>query len=196
MTLPPVHTGVDEVAAHPHHTGRPWLDMVVALSAIAISLISLVVAIEHGRTEEKLVAAASWPFVVANSTIDDVIGGSGSMSLVVSNAGIGPARIQSARLLLDGHAVHSHEELLSRCCGYPTGDLEFQLRHGLVDENTVVGVLAPHDTITVLKIQRTADTTALWAKLMDLGPRLAWSACYCSVLGECWITDMESTPSR
>ncbi len=64
MSEPPVHTSVDEVHAHAHKTGHRWVDMAIAISAITISVISLFVAIEHGKTEEKLVAANSWPFVI------------------------------------------------------------------------------------------------------------------------------------
>ena len=35
---------------HHHHTGRAWVDVVIAVSAILISLISLIVAIENGNT--------------------------------------------------------------------------------------------------------------------------------------------------
>jgi hypothetical protein len=37
--------------------------MVVAATAILISVVSLVVTVGHGRTMEKLVAANSWPLL-------------------------------------------------------------------------------------------------------------------------------------
>ena len=189
---PPIHTGVDEVAAHPRHTGRPWLDMVLALSAVTISVISLFVAIGHGRTEEKLVAASSWPFVVADTSIDDVVGGKGTFTLFVANRGVGPARIKSARLLLDGHPIRHHQELLAACCGYAGGDMEAQLRQGLINANTIVGVLTPRDVVDVLTVQRLPQFVANWTRFTQIGPRLRLSACYCSVLDECWTTDLRS----
>ena len=41
--------------AHHHHTGLPWLDLVLAGSAMLVSVVSLFVSIEHGRTMERLV---------------------------------------------------------------------------------------------------------------------------------------------
>ena len=46
-----------ESHAHAHYTGLPWVDLVLAGSAIFISIVSLVVSIHHGRTMEALVAA-------------------------------------------------------------------------------------------------------------------------------------------
>lgn len=43
--------------SHARHTGLPWLDLILAGSAIFISVVSLIVSIHHGHTMEKLVAA-------------------------------------------------------------------------------------------------------------------------------------------
>jgi hypothetical protein len=40
---------------HGHKTGIPWFDVAVGASAMFISVVSLVVSIEHGRTMEKMV---------------------------------------------------------------------------------------------------------------------------------------------
>src|ERR1700704_6133355 len=55
---------------HPAHTGRRWLDISLALSAMFVSVVSLIVAVEHGHTMErmadantKMVEANSWPFI-------------------------------------------------------------------------------------------------------------------------------------
>ncbi len=39
------------------HSGRPWLDLILAGSAISISIVWLVISVQHGRTMENLVAA-------------------------------------------------------------------------------------------------------------------------------------------
>src|SRR4051812_27806085 len=40
--------------SHGHHTGVRWLDLILAGSAIFISVVSLVISIHHGRTMEQL----------------------------------------------------------------------------------------------------------------------------------------------
>lgn len=46
-----------ESHSHVRHTGLPWLDLILAGSAIFISVVSLIISIHHGHTMEKLVAA-------------------------------------------------------------------------------------------------------------------------------------------
>ena len=46
----------DELHGHHHHgTGIKWLDVILASSAILISVVSLIVSVNHGRTMERLV---------------------------------------------------------------------------------------------------------------------------------------------
>ena len=47
-----------------HSTGRRWLDLTLALSAMFVSLVSLAVAVHHGNAMDRLVAANSWPFLM------------------------------------------------------------------------------------------------------------------------------------
>src|ERR1700733_15059033 len=112
---PPVQTGPDEIHAHPRHTGARWFDLVLALSAIFISAVSLVVAIEHGRTERDLVAANSWPFLRAmlNNGYND----GRDVAIGLSNGGVGPAKLKSLEVFYDGTPVSSSYDLLRRCCG-------------------------------------------------------------------------------
>ncbi len=58
-----------EVHVHPHHTGHRWADYVIAGTALLVSVISLWVAVGHGRTMEKLVAVNSWPYVNGDLSI-------------------------------------------------------------------------------------------------------------------------------
>jgi hypothetical protein len=47
--------------SHHHRTGRPWLDVLLGVSAVSISFISLFLAIANGRAMERLVQSNSWP---------------------------------------------------------------------------------------------------------------------------------------
>jgi hypothetical protein len=67
---PPVNTGAEGVHAEPKRTGHRLLDLSIAVSAILISLTSLAIAIHHGRVQQKLVAANSWPFLTSITSND------------------------------------------------------------------------------------------------------------------------------
>ena len=86
MSEIPVQTSVDDVHAHAHKTGHSWVDLAIALSAIAISVISLFVAIGHGRTEEKLVVASSWPFLTFDTTKNGLQAGNRVIDLHLKTA--------------------------------------------------------------------------------------------------------------
>ena len=98
--------------------------MTVAVAAIFISVVSLAVAILHGRTMERmaeenarLVAANSWPFVQYGAgwaTTDGVT----KLHMQVFNSGVGPAKIESAELMWKGVAYRGSREFLEACCGF------------------------------------------------------------------------------
>jgi hypothetical protein len=94
--------------SHPSHTGHRWLDIVLGLSAMFVSVVSLVVAVEHGPTMERmadantrLVDANSWPFVQFDShNVDEQ--GNAEVRLVLTNDRIGPACVETFELRSDG----------------------------------------------------------------------------------------------
>lgn len=103
---------------HATHTGHRWLDIVLALNAMFVSVVSLVVGIEHGRTMERMadantrmVEANSWPFV-AFSTHNVDENGNADVRLVLNNQGIGPARIQAFELWYAGQPIASPKDLI------------------------------------------------------------------------------------
>ena len=83
------------------------MDLTIALSAIAISVISLFVAIGHGRTEEKLVAASLWSFLTFQTTKNGLQAGSRVIDFRVQNSGVGPARVQWGRIQLVGSPIRT-----------------------------------------------------------------------------------------
>src|SRR6185295_5724744 len=110
--------------SHEHKTGHKWLDMTVAFSALFLSVVSLGVAIVHGRTMEKmaeanarLVAANSWPFLsYGPGTV--TTNGVARIHMQVFNAGVGPAKIEAAELKWKGVAYASNEDFLKACCDF------------------------------------------------------------------------------
>lgn len=121
MLEPPVQTVVDDVHAHPRHVGHRGIDLMLALTALFISGISLYVAVDHGHTEQKLVAenaqlvqAACWPFL----QLDQHYRRRGTSRIAVINAGGGLAKLQSLEVLYHGTMVPSLSALLTLCCGY------------------------------------------------------------------------------
>ncbi len=92
-----------EVEHHHHHrTGRGWLDVTLAVSAVFISLISLFLAIQHGRVMEKMVEASTWAFVTVDFSNADPTTFTPHTRLSVTNKGVGPAKIESLEVFYRG----------------------------------------------------------------------------------------------
>src|SRR5438046_9097500 len=87
-----------------HHeaprTGFRWLDGAIAVGVLFVSVSSLVVAIVHSRTLErmadanvKLVQANSWPYLAYSTANEN--DGQRAINMSVENNGIGPAKVES-----------------------------------------------------------------------------------------------------
>jgi hypothetical protein len=191
MNDPPVQVTADEAHAHAHAAGRPKLDLLIALSAIFISAVSLFVAIEHGKTERDLVAASSWPFLRA--IISNTYGPQGDAAIGVSNGGVGPAKLMSLEVFLDGAPVRSNRDLLRRCCGLKDETIRAQLPRGFISSDADQSVLRPGEENAILQVRRLKDAPEVPDRFAAALLRISFEACYCSVLDECWRSDLRST---
>ncbi len=197
MAEPDVSYDVETHTRESHKTGHSWVDMVVAFSALAVSVISLGVAIFHGRTMEemakanaRLVQANSWPFLHANSSNQDDAGRP-EFSLALANAGVGPAKVHWLEIYYRGRPPRHVSALEQACCekagtAEPVGPVSFST--SLVD-NTV---LRAGESTKVLALMRTDRNAPLWDRLNVERFSMSYRACYCSVFDECWIGDLRS----
>jgi hypothetical protein len=183
---------------HAHRTGHHWIDMTVAVAAVFISVVSLAVAILHGRTMERmaeanarLVAANSWPFMqygAGTTTTDGVT----KVRMRVFNLGVGPAKIESAELKWKGVAYRGDREFLEACCGFdPASGTPF-------DSSVFAGYVQPPGGETAfLEFSKAADP-AVFAALQQvtLSGDLELNVCYCSIFDECWQSNLVALPPK
>ncbi|MBE7209687.1 MAG: hypothetical protein INR65_01590 [Gluconacetobacter diazotrophicus] len=199
---PPVHTGVDDVHAHPRHVGHRWFDLIIALTAIFISGVSLYVAVEHGRIEQqlvqenaklvegnaRLVEANSWPFLQLDSHYSD----NRRSTISVVNAGIGPAKLETLQVFYGGRPEPDVYALLRDCCGLPADPAA---RTGLAPNGIQVStvadsVLRPGETDVFIAVDATPEQHVLGVAFGKAAPAITFRACYCSVFDNCWISDL------
>jgi len=178
--------------SHAHKTGHKWIDMAVAFSALFISVVSLGIAIMHGRTMERmaeanahLVAANSWPLLGFSSgwvTADGVT----KVHMGVGNAGVGPAKIESAELVWKGVSYRSDPDFLKACCGFdPASRTPY--------DSTILSnqVLRAGDSIRFLEFAQPSNPTVFAALKQAIVSRdLQLNVCYCSIFDECWKSDL------
>ncbi|MEM1397523.1 MAG: hypothetical protein AAGH38_08770, partial [Pseudomonadota bacterium] len=93
---------------------------ILAVTGFLIGVIALFAALNEADAVRKQQMASVWPHI----TIRDFnygLGGEKSFQLVVGNRGIGPARIMSAEVLLDGKRVKGWQGLVGTLTeGIPT----------------------------------------------------------------------------
>jgi hypothetical protein len=166
-----------------------------------ISVVSVVIAILHGGTMERmaqanarLVAANSWPFL-QYSTSNQGDDGKERIRLSVSNVGVGPALIETFEVWWKDTPVDSPGALLAMCCDYkpaPAGTVDF---HRIEFSQSLVAsrILRAGDEITFLVLPKTDESTRVWERLNSARVQLKLRACFCSVFNECSTSALVGT---
>jgi hypothetical protein len=111
--------GETHAVPHAHKTRHKWLDMIVAFSALFVSVVSLGVAIRMAEANARLVSASSWPFLSYGAGTETA-NGMTKIHMRVFNVGVGPAKIESAELVWKGVAYARDQDFLKACCGLET----------------------------------------------------------------------------
>jgi len=200
--------------AEVHRTGHRWLDMIVAGCALLVSVTSLVVAVLHGRIMERmadanarLVSANSWP-LLQRYWSDNGTDGKPATALVVSNGGVGPAKIEAFELFWKGRPMHNPYELIEACCLDAPDSTSSGAQRGpggaltpaeaALNVNSIQGmILRAGTTLSAYELPRTPVTEAVATRLRATKPDLSLRACYCSVFDECWVSDLRTLqPAR
>lgn len=191
---PPLEAGVDDIRPAARRTGRAHFDVVVSMTALFISAVSLFVAIQHGKTEQDLVAANVWPF--PRRILSNVYDTQHSTAIGVSNGGVGPAKIRSFELFYRGSPVSSGLDLMRKCCGLAPGEEARKRAFPNGTSNSVVDetVLRPGEENVVLRVAPSAGAPQITDRLKQVSvlTQVTFRVCYCSVLDQCWISDLRS----
>lgn len=202
---------MDEAPTPPDikRTNRNWLDMMLALTAIFVSLCSLYLAYNSSDSMERLVAANSMPFLQLESgnALDD--GTPGFLAFSVRNAGTGPASVHSFEYIIDDvvmpHRGYVASNVLRACCASElerairaaNGDMTLAIENDLTSPvaNTF---LAPNDTVTAWAWRRSQSNAEIWSAVDQArqSGRIRMRACYCSLFDDCWVAETGVFPPR
>lgn len=177
---------------HPHarHGGLPrWLELAIAITALTTSVSSIIIAIHHGKTMEKLVQANSLPYMQGGIS-DVTTEGAQVLSLDLLNRGVGPAHEQSLRVKVDGRYVTSVDALVAASLP-PDQAAEVQKARKdqilRINKNIVKHRFVPGgETQMVFRTIKTPENARYWELLADAQENWSIDFCYCSVFHECW----------
>lgn len=170
-----------------------WTEYVTSAVAIFVSLVSLWIGVGTEDANQKMVAAASWPFLQLDSGNSDDAG-KPHIQLSLVNAGVGPAKIESFEVFWKGHPYRTSQALLRECCHLkyiplrPATGEPFQ---GPQSAPMVGFVVRPGETRPFLGLILGPDNRDAWQAFDRVRmTQLRFRACYCSVFDECWTTTL------
>ena len=143
-----------------------------ALGVIVASMVGLLALVVAGYTafiQREQVRAQVWPFLISGN--NDL-----TQSLTVSNKGVGPAIVRSVQVRIDGKPQVDWNHVLASL-GMPP--------HHFITSTINHDALSPGEEMQIIRF----PDKELWQRFHDaaLG-RLAVDICFCSTLGECWIS--------
>jgi hypothetical protein len=181
-----------ETSHEPPRTGIKWFDVAIAVGILLVSASSLIVAIVHSLTLERLadanarlVEANSWPYLAYGT--GNLVGDRHVIHMSVINEGVGPAKIEAVEIRWQGIAYPDAHEFLKACCGY-----EYNPADGLQADLVQGRVLPAGKEIEFITLPATDTDKDAWNRLNAnrLSSNLNVNMCFCSVFNECWIDDV------
>jgi hypothetical protein len=177
---------------HPRGGRFRWLEMMVSVSALAVSAVSIFIALQHGNAMEKLVAANSIPYVEIMSG-NAIRGADGEFRqgilIELRNVGVGPANVRSVRVSTEGRSIANTREWIAMCC---EGD-EAVARETLDAMDFVLNQSSTHfvpagENAMLIYAPRTEANAEAFTRVDAVRMRTRFEICYCSVFDECWRT--------
>jgi hypothetical protein len=175
-----------------------WLELTIAITALVTSISSIVIAIQHGQTMEKLVQANSIPYLEAGFSTG-TLEGARVISLDLVNRGVGPAHEESLRVTVDHRPVKSFRDFVVASLGPNEGPRAYQVFHQtqtLIRNSVPKRFIPAEETQPVFKVPRTPENAEAWDLLYQQQSRWDVEYCYCSVFDECWTVRQEGVDAR
>jgi len=174
--------------------------LVVALVAVAISLIGTLVSIYEARilrdqqsllTQQK--SASLWPYVVAVPNMTFSGDSSVELRMEVINNGIGPAILGDVKYLYreEGYESYSIHRPIQKEYK-PIFDIQLTQNYQLDSSVLQPGELALAFTLNMNLIE--PDSSISISNI--IANKLSVEFCYCSVYGDCWYRGFGITPQK
>lgn len=191
-------------ARKPRRDWGLWLQVVPGVVGMFIGVLALYAALSEAEAVRKQQQAAVWPYVELTAE-QHGLPGERNIELLVTNKGIGPARILYFDVSVDGEASATWQDVFFSLFANDK-DADVNLRVVTSDKGVTNTVLSPEERVQFFYIsqqdanrlaelqdeaeaQRTRDyQLRAIDKLLDglVTDRVIFHACYCSVFDDCW----------
>jgi hypothetical protein len=178
---------ISSAAAGAANSRRSQIAQFSGVLALAISFLALAVGAYQTRLMQEQARASVWPYVTIGKN-EDTTQGQESFTWRADNNGVGPAKIQSVQVFLDGTPYRNWHELFAKLAP----EQEF---HGAT--SSLNGIVLPASLNRETTIEMVKPNTPERAKVFQQAQeRIRIEVCYCSVYDECWIAHSLKTTSE
>ena len=150
----------------------------LSIVGILIAIVALYAALTESAAVRQQTAAAVWPFVQL-SIADYDSGDTAGFTMSFTNAGVGPAKMRTVRLIIDGEPMRDWAHAVIQVGGKITDPIgrDF-VRNRVLSPNEKVEILSTSDPGLARQFQAAIANT-----------ENSISYCYCSIFDECWLVD-------
>ncbi|MEZ5970500.1 MAG: hypothetical protein R3C31_01660 [Hyphomonadaceae bacterium] len=153
---------------------------VLSVVGVFIGVVALYAALSESEAVRRQTAAGVWPYVQLGVrdyvAVDDAL-----FELSLTNAGVGPARIEDMRVTAGGAPVTTWAGLIAQV-GAPGASFSQNAANQRV--------LSPGETIPIFATRDESTVRALRAAVADSNNAIEY--CYCSIFDQCWLADSRS----
>ena len=151
---------------------------ILSVVGVVIAVLALYAALTESAAVRQQTEAAVWPFV--QLTVEDYdTGDAAGFSFAFTNVGVGPAKMQDVRVIIDGNVVRNWSEVVASV----DGDTGAGVNRNFIGDR----VLRPDETVDVFSTTDPELARKLFGAISK--PRSSLSFCYCSIFDKCWLAD-------
>lgn len=154
---------------------------VLSVAGVVIAVIALYAALVESAAVRQQTAAAVWPYVQFSIEESDTVDAA-EFTISFANTGVGPAKMRSLLLSIDGAPVTDWADAVTQVGGQVTD----RVRRNFISNR----VLSPGEKIDAFSTTDAELARLFIAKISD--PSTYISFCYCSIFDECWTADSRS----
>ncbi|HZV76566.1 MAG TPA: hypothetical protein VFF63_02265 [Candidatus Babeliales bacterium] len=154
------------------------LDFVIAFFALVISTVAALASVYQTRVISQQLSATVWPYLNFDNTF-----GPQSVTLSLTNYGLGPALVRSADMTLNGKHVGSWDDVIGAYLQLARR-MHVKGRTQISDANLDASVVLSAGVSRRLLDVRTSATTI--RAVRAIAREISLRVCYCSLLGQCW----------
>ena len=155
-------------------------EMVVAVSAIVLSICGLFIALYEASIARRAERASVWPHVEVSASVQGA-----QVEIWVRNTGVGPARIRAASLTHDGTVLDDWGALMD---SLQIDSTNLVSQYSLIG-GRVLGVDAEREVIFGTDVRADAEDPIFKGNVDVM-------LCYCSVYDECWTVQLQNLMNR